>query len=43
MENFRIFFLLNNVHFYDFKNEYYENLDNLNLSINFNEENLINS
>ena len=36
-------FLLNNVHYYDFKNEYYENLDNLNLSINFNEENLINS
>lgn len=36
-------FLLNNVHFYDFKNENYEHLDNLNLSINFNKENLINS
>ena len=34
---------LNNVKFYDFRNEEYNNLQNYNLLINFNKENLVNS
>ena len=37
------YFLLNDVKFYDFKNEEYKNLKNYNLKINFNKENIINS
>ena len=36
-------FFLNNVKYYDFKNEEYKNLENYNLIINFNKENIINS
>ena len=36
-------FKLNNVKFYDFRNEEYNNLQNYNLLINFNKENLVNS
>ena len=36
-------FILNNVKFYNFKNEEYLSLENYNLIINFNKENLINS
>ncbi len=36
-------FLLNNVKYYDFKNEEYKNIEKYNLLINFNKENLINS
>ena len=34
-------FSLNNVKYYDFKNEEYKNLENFNLIINFNKENII--
>ena len=37
------FFLLKDVKYYNFEKEEYKNLDNYNLSINFNKENLINS
>ena len=36
-------FALNNVKYYDFKKEEYNNLENYNLIINFNKDNLINS
>ena len=36
-------FILNNVKYYDFKNEEYNSLDNYNLIINFNKENIVNS
>ena len=36
-------FVLNNVKYYDFKNEKYNSLDKYNLIINFNKENIINS
>ena len=36
-------FILNNVKYYDFKNEEYKNLNNYSLSINFNKENILNS
>ncbi len=36
-------FLLNNVKYYEFKNEEFDNLKEYNLNINFNKENLINS
>ncbi len=39
----RNIFILNNVKYYDFKNEEFSNLDNYNLIINFDKENLINS
>ena len=36
-------FKLNNVNFYDFNNEIYENYDNFNLIINFNKDNILDS
>ena len=36
-------FILKDVKYYDFKNEDYKKMDNLNLLINFNKENIINS